>query len=149
MQSLSLSPPFPVWSLTVLSERRKTVPLNKYYITVSTVLIEMPLEQHTNLLNSFWTWHLNPLPSCFLLQCEQHVLFFQQNIPEIQWKCYKELTFVCPMIRTRVISRVYQSLCRSSLFFVLSCLAVQGAPIKRKCHQACLAHLYLQWITPT
>lgn len=88
---------------------------------------EMSLEHHTNLPQSFWTWHLKPLPSCFLLQCEQHVLFFQQNIPGIQWG--SELISVHALWGTEcVLDSAYQSLCRSVLLLVLSCRAVHGAP---------------------
>ena len=54
--------------------------------------VEVSGEGHTNLPYSFWTWHLNPLPSCFLLKCQQHVLFFQQHIPEIEPECHSQWT---------------------------------------------------------
>lgn len=93
--------------------------------------VEVSAERRTNLPYSLWTRHLNPLPSCFLLECQQHVPFFQQHIPETGRKHYSQ------QINPRVVlneqcdlCRPYQSLCKSSLLFALSCLAVHGAPTK-------------------
>lgn len=97
-------------------------------------MVEISLEDQTNLPRSFWTRHLNPLPSCFLLKCEQQVLFFQQHIPEIEQERYRhryrtfyiygyrQLINVHTLWSTCVISTVLTRVCvnlHCSLFSVV------------------------------